>query len=1356
MQEEDDGRRDFFRRIDPLRAESADDVELAFRLQNTTRMDPGLLRYIIDSYAGELYRWIRVLLYYQNAEEPAHEMVYAILYSVFARASTHLEQFHGQSSVLTWLFAIAYQLVRKRSISSRLAYFMPRYSPATAAQSQTLPLGWESLTTLSGRQRAPIILRILFGLELSDIALVLDSQKRDVHLHMVAGIQRLLAASGSPGIDASVLALIDGYWDDNPNALSQFEEHLETCEVCKDALNAISGLEKSLRESLQRHWEVKLLEQFEVEALVDSILGRNRKPQEGLKLPVRLGQVTWMVGILTLFVVLAVVFIRLTPAEKDSPQAQATTTPELPPILDMQPRFDSIQNGLNLALLPQYIAPAFSEDGNWAVFTAIRFDPDLPTDAWLVVSFYNRQANSVRVISSATHPLRLPWVYWDLAPSISGDGQRIVYVSSSSEPITTGNPCQTPDKHPCLDIYMYDRSTGTTKIITQAAGGGAADGDNLAPTISADGQWVAFWSSADNLVAGGTETCQPVSTSISCLYIYLYHVADQKIEQLAYRQVPGDVVFGVDHISLSSDGRFVGFTAVPTGLASLPLKGTNLEASIVSSTNNPNVPPRVPPILQSSEAIVYDQHTGAYELVNRAQGGAAGNGPSSSPVLSADGQYVAFVSSASNLVEGYNNHFSNVFIRDRQTGSVQIVSVDSLGRRGDGDSGLTYWGRGYYSVDLSSDGRYIVFESSATNLAEAQNTGCTSFTGSICNLLYVHDRQTGTTELVSALPNRAFSFFPQVSANGSLVTFMQSSYNCSPTQLVCSNVMLYDRQRKWMTNITRYGEEQPSLPWSYFASLALPWEGWESTALSFSPDGKLLALGGHDSIVRLWHINTDVHAINQANPDITLDTKSNDNFTVVAISQDDSWLAAGTYTGVVYIWDLRGPTLLYTMKDQVDPIRKIEFSKDGSNLVIATMYQTWSWTLASGKMVAENSIGFGQTAVYALDISPVGDLVATARGDGSIWLQNIPSGKLIARLGGQQLSVSALAFSPDGSKLAARSSEGVINVWNLSPSITLLSSIRTYNYVGSLAFSPDNKYLASTGLIGEVSMWTIPDGQTYTLSTSVPNGMVFAASFSPLGNILAAVFENEIVLWGIPPSTASRFFTHVADSPFVNHQTIASSNASDLPDFISENAAVRNLDLEQAATLAAFPVVVPTRLPVGLEFLDATMNSDGSIRLRYVEYGNQSYSTMLYVYEKYIGDQVPPTMTIGAAADISLIVFDTSSGLVDAEYIHGDWLAVSGYFSSDVGTGVVDWQAAYQWDSANHSQRLRWVQDGVFVTIYYQVNQWYKPVLNEPLINQSVFSLATIPTKIDMIQIASGMLWPEKTGASGSAGDSSD
>jgi Tol biopolymer transport system component len=145
--------------------------------------------------------------------------------------------------------------------------------------------------------------------------------------------------------------------------------------------------------------------------------------------------------------------------------------------------------------------------------------------------------------------------------------------------------------------------------------------------------------------------------------------------------------------------------------------------------------------------------------------GSEGNKESREPSVSANGRYVAFESEASNLVSGDTNNAWDIFVRDRETGKTTRVSVDSNGNQADSES---------HYPSISADGRYVVFESFASNLVPGDTNGAWD--------IFLRDRQTNKTTLVSVDSNGTpakndtdYSAFPDMSADGRYVTFMSRS-----------------------------------------------------------------------------------------------------------------------------------------------------------------------------------------------------------------------------------------------------------------------------------------------------------------------------------------------------------------------------------------------------------------------------------------------------------------------------------------------------------------------------------------------------------------------------------------------------
>jgi Tol biopolymer transport system component len=357
------------------------------------------------------------------------------------------------------------------------------------------------------------------------------------------------------------------------------------------------------------------------------------------------------------------------------------------------------------------------------------------------------------------------------SPSISDDGRIVAFVSGG-------------------EIYVRDRQTGETLRASAAAEGAPADGVSAFPAISADGQAVAFRSSATNLVPGDTNGAWDV---------FVWDRRTGKMERVSVSATGAQAV-GESSVgglygwspSISADGRFVAFESraanlVPgdtnsggdvfvrdrqtrtTEMMSVTVSG----APAIGSSASPAISRDGVVVAFASNAgnlvlgdtngtwdvFLRDRKRGTTEMVSAAAGGAQANGESAFPAVSADGRFVAFESRAANLVPGDTNGGGDVFVRDRQSGTTERVSVPAGGAQADGGS---------YFPAISADGRVIAFESVARNLVPGDTDG----RGGV----YVRDLNSGTTERVSVSTRRApargaFWRSPSISADGNLVAF---------------------------------------------------------------------------------------------------------------------------------------------------------------------------------------------------------------------------------------------------------------------------------------------------------------------------------------------------------------------------------------------------------------------------------------------------------------------------------------------------------------------------------------------------------------------------------------------------------
>jgi len=218
----------------------------------------------------------------------------------------------------------------------------------------------------------------------------------------------------------------------------------------------------------------------------------------------------------------------------------------------------------------------------------------------------------------------------------------------------------------------------TSRVSVASGGQQATDGDSYDHAVSADGRVVAFRSEASDLVEGDSNGTWDV------------FVHDRDTGQTSRVSVgPGGEQAGDGDSSaptLSGDGRFVAFQS-------------NASTLVEGDTNG------------LLDIFVHDRETGTTSRANVATDGEqAADGDSFFPSISADGRFVAFMSTASNLVEGDTNGLSDIFVHDRQTGQTSRINVTSGGAQAtDGDS---------YDPAISADGRFVAFESGASNLVK--------------------------------------------------------------------------------------------------------------------------------------------------------------------------------------------------------------------------------------------------------------------------------------------------------------------------------------------------------------------------------------------------------------------------------------------------------------------------------------------------------------------------------------------------------------------------------------------------------------------------------------------------------------
>lgn len=292
-------------------------------------------------------------------------------------------------------------------------------------------------------------------------------------------------------------------------------------------------------------------------------------------------------------------------------------------------------------------------------------------------------------------------------------------------------------------------AAGQLTLLSLTPGGQPGNLFSSSPSISADGRFVAFESEATNLVEDDTNGVSD---------IFVRNLAASTTTRVSITG-SGEQATGGGSFApvVSANGRFVAFQSFATNLVS---GDTNTKADI----------------------FLHDLQFHTTILISASEDGSPANGDSYAPAISADGRYVAFQSQASNLVNGDANQKADVFVRDVQTGQTVLVSATADGSSANGDSDVP---------SISADGRFVAFQSDASDLVEGDTNGKTD--------IFIRNLAEGTTVRVSVSTAgeeaNDSSLLPILSPGARFVTYQSKASNLvEEDKNNQTDLFVYDRQ----------------------------------------------------------------------------------------------------------------------------------------------------------------------------------------------------------------------------------------------------------------------------------------------------------------------------------------------------------------------------------------------------------------------------------------------------------------------------------------------------------------------------------------------------------------------------------
>lgn len=368
--------------------------------------------------------------------------------------------------------------------------------------------------------------------------------------------------------------------------------------------------------------------------------------------------------------------------------------------------------------------PAISGDGRFIAFSshATNLVPN-DSNVWRDIFVRDTVAGQTEIVSISTEGIAGNANCF--SPVITPDGRFIAYSTSATTLVSGGT-------NGTYHIFLRDRQTGITEVVSRSTVGALSNGLSQRPSISSDGRFIAFESLATNLTSG-------TPAGIFNIYVRDRQLGTTELVSVSTTGAPGNL--DSYSSSISSDGRSVAFASDALNL-------------VPGDTNN------------STDVFMRDRQAGQTAIVSVSSSGLIGNSSSYQPSISANGLFIAFASAASNLVFSDTNGFDDIFIRSVANGQSELVSISTTGIQAN-----SYC----FQPSISNDGCFVAFASYASTLIN-NDQGTYD--------IFVHDRSLGFTQAVdfsdTGEQGNEGSYGSAISADGHYVAYWSGATNLVP------------------------------------------------------------------------------------------------------------------------------------------------------------------------------------------------------------------------------------------------------------------------------------------------------------------------------------------------------------------------------------------------------------------------------------------------------------------------------------------------------------------------------------------------------------------------------------------------